>query len=674
MSNAPFHVAALTSPSDMSIRPIHPSQLAATLLVLAAFVSFIQPLTAAQITLAWDPNPEPDIDGYRLHYGVASGLYSESLDVGNTTTAIVPDLTDATTYFFIVTAYSTAGLESLPSNEVSANVGVDTVPPAPPGSLVATPGDGAVDLDWSDSIEPDLASYTVYRSATSGNGYASIAGGLTASSYTDGDGANGTTYYYVVTAMDAAGNQSNNSNESAATPVDMLAPIVNLTTESPTVNGDFNVAVDFSEAVGGLELTDFVIGGGLANGLVGSADSYTTTISPTTPGIVTVDLPAGAVSDAGGNGNISSNTLSVTYQDPNENPVAQFASAEVTQRGSVNGSFADLDASDDAYEVLTEISSGGKPSKRFSQLLHTWTFSVSGSNPVLHVEAFHDFSADGDDFVFSYSVDGVNFTDAITVTRIADDDLAQTASLGSVSGTVTIRVDDSNHSAGSNAHFDTLYVDTLFIETGGGGGATNSAPSFDGDPVTELDAIVGETYASSIADHASDADGDVLAFAKLDGPGWLMVDVDGTLGGIPAAGDLGEDQFTVEVSDAKGGAGQATLNIRVVPVGGILEMFVSNLAIGSRTHGGKRYSAVATIEVVDQTGAAVTGATVSVTWSGAISASGSGVTDATGRAVIESGRVKNGGTFVATVSDISATGFNYNPSLDTESSDSISAP
>jgi hypothetical protein len=426
--------------------------------------------------------------------------------------------------------------------------------------------------------------------------------------------------------------------------------------------------------VSGLELTDFEIGGGLALALTGGSANYTTTISPTIPGIVTVDLPAGAASDAGGNGNFASNLLSVTFGDPDGNPAAQFATGETTQRGSVSGSSADLVAGDGTYEILTEGSSGGKPSRRFSQLQHTWTFSVSGSNPVLHVEAFHDPSADGDDFVFSYSTDGINFAEVITVTGTSDQDKVQTASLGSVAGAVTIRVDDSNHSAGSNSHFDALYIDALFIETGSGGGTTNSAPSFDSDPLDEIDAIVGEAYNSTLADHASDADSDALTFAKIDGPAWLTVDPDGRLGGVPGAGDLGENQFTVEVDDAKGGTGQAKLNIRVVPVGGLVEMFVSNLSMSSRAHGGNRYSALVTIEVVDQTGAAVVGATVSVNWSGATSASGSAVTDATGSAVVESARVKRGGTFVATIGNVSASGFSYNASLDVESSDSITAP
>ena len=63
----------------------------------------------------------------------------------------------------------------------------------------------------------------------------------------------------------------------------------------------------------------------------------------------------------------------------------------------------------------------------------------------LSVEAFHDANSEGDDFVFSCSTDGINFTDLITVTKTSDDNTAQIAPLpAGVSGTVYIRVRDTD--------------------------------------------------------------------------------------------------------------------------------------------------------------------------------------------------------------------------------------
>ena len=81
-------------------------------------------LHAAQnITLKWDPNPAPNLAGYRLYYGTSSGVYTQEINVGNMTATLVSNLREGRTYFFAVTAYNTAA-ESLPSNEVSYKVPV----------------------------------------------------------------------------------------------------------------------------------------------------------------------------------------------------------------------------------------------------------------------------------------------------------------------------------------------------------------------------------------------------------------------------------------------------------------------------------------------------------------------------------------------------------------------
>src|SRR4051794_5522642 len=91
---------------------------------LAAFVLLIGsaiPLHAATVTLAWDPNPEPNIAGYIVSYGTTSKTYSTSVDVGKVTTWSV-SLTPGSRYYFAAQAYNTSGLRSAFSTEVSTNV------------------------------------------------------------------------------------------------------------------------------------------------------------------------------------------------------------------------------------------------------------------------------------------------------------------------------------------------------------------------------------------------------------------------------------------------------------------------------------------------------------------------------------------------------------------------
>jgi subtilisin family serine protease len=89
-----------------------------------------------------------------------------------------------------------------------------SAPPAPT-DLSATAGNASVSLAWTSSA--GAASYTVKRSAAAGGPYATVASGLTAASYTDTGLANGTTYHYVVSAVNTGG-ESPNSGEASATP------------------------------------------------------------------------------------------------------------------------------------------------------------------------------------------------------------------------------------------------------------------------------------------------------------------------------------------------------------------------------------------------------------------------------------------------------------------------
>ncbi|MEO5932628.1 MAG: alginate lyase family protein [Duganella sp.] len=102
--------------------------------------------------------------------------------------------------------------------------GAPSVIPAAPVALLAAPGDGAVPLRWQQSF--GATSYTVRRSTSSGGPYSTIAMDVTGGSYTDKSVANGTTYYYTVTAANSAGT-SVSSPEDSATPV---APMVNVAT------------------------------------------------------------------------------------------------------------------------------------------------------------------------------------------------------------------------------------------------------------------------------------------------------------------------------------------------------------------------------------------------------------------------------------------------------------
>jgi hypothetical protein len=92
---------------------------------VAAAVSFVctlalSPSAAGTIGLAWDPVSDPDLAGYRIYYGAASGNYTEQIDLGTITAHTLSGVADCTTWYVAVKAVDAVGQESdLFSNEVA---------------------------------------------------------------------------------------------------------------------------------------------------------------------------------------------------------------------------------------------------------------------------------------------------------------------------------------------------------------------------------------------------------------------------------------------------------------------------------------------------------------------------------------------------------------------------
>ena len=89
-------------------------------------------VNAAAVSLAWNANTETNLAGYRLYSGTATRSYSTNVAVAHpATTATVTNLQAGLTYFFAVTAFTTDGLESDYSDEVSYQVPGPSKPSKP---------------------------------------------------------------------------------------------------------------------------------------------------------------------------------------------------------------------------------------------------------------------------------------------------------------------------------------------------------------------------------------------------------------------------------------------------------------------------------------------------------------------------------------------------------------
>ena len=166
----------------------------------------------SQVSISWR-----SVSG-ATYYNVYDATSSPYIRINSTTSlnVIESGLTNGSTYCFVVTA-ANAGGESGYSNRVCAT---PTSPSSPPTNLTATAGNLIATLTWSASS--GATSYNIYQSTTSGGAYAEV-GSSTSTSAVVGSLSNGTTYYFVVTAVTSSG-ESGYSNQTSATPVSAPPP------------------------------------------------------------------------------------------------------------------------------------------------------------------------------------------------------------------------------------------------------------------------------------------------------------------------------------------------------------------------------------------------------------------------------------------------------------------
>ena len=178
----------------------------------------------AQVTLSWTA---PASDGgaaiidYDVYLGTSPG--GESAAPAKTvtgTSAVVTGLTNGTTYYFTVDAVNDADLHSAASAGATATPVLPVTAPGAPAGLTATAGDAQVSLSWTapgSDGGAHITSYDVYEGTTASVKHGTPVTSSKGTSVTVKNLANGTTYYFEVTAVNQAG-QGSASGAASATP------------------------------------------------------------------------------------------------------------------------------------------------------------------------------------------------------------------------------------------------------------------------------------------------------------------------------------------------------------------------------------------------------------------------------------------------------------------------
>jgi fibronectin type 3 domain-containing protein len=170
----------------------------------------------AQVNLTW--NASSGATAYYVKRSTTSGGPYTQIATPTATSYADNNVVNGTKYYYVVSAYNSYG-QSANSAEVNATP-VAPPPPAAPTGLEALAGNTQVNLAWTAST--GAASYHVKRSTTNGGPYTQVSA-PTAANFTDTGLTNGTIYYYVVSALNSAG-ESANSSQATATPAAPATP------------------------------------------------------------------------------------------------------------------------------------------------------------------------------------------------------------------------------------------------------------------------------------------------------------------------------------------------------------------------------------------------------------------------------------------------------------------
>lgn len=195
-----------------------------------------------QVTLNWGGSI--GATGYNVYRSTDGVTYSPDATISATSFAET-NLTDGVSYSYKVTAFNSTG-ESAAGAVASATPQVS--PPAPT-QLSAGIGTTSttVSLHWAAS--PGVSEYMVERAMIVGGGWATIASDVQGTSFNDVDATNGRTYYYTVTAVTPAGEQSADSNVATITIVP-AAP-----TGLAATTGNAQIALSWSASTGATSYT-----------------------------------------------------------------------------------------------------------------------------------------------------------------------------------------------------------------------------------------------------------------------------------------------------------------------------------------------------------------------------------------------------------------------------------
>ncbi len=553
------------------------------------------------------------IDGWSWTFG----------DGGNSTAANPSHTYNAAgTYTVSLTVSSS----SQGCNDTQTKTGYITVNPTPTANFVGSPTSGEAPLTVNFTNQSTNATSWSWNFGDGGTSTSQNPG----HTYADPG-----TYSVTLTATNACGSDVLTRTDYITVTAPPQDPPIADFTGSPT-SGDAPLTVQFTDlSTNGPTSWSWQFGDG------GSSTAQNPQYTYQDPGTYTVTLTATNTYGS----DVATKVDFITVTQPAQATKA-YAGMDIPVSGTVTNDYTYTLASDNSYEVLTEVAYTGHPKKTYSYLEHKWQMYVGGGNNVtFYLEAYRPNNADGDNFVFSYSTDDVTYTDMVTVASATEQ--VYTAALpSSLSGTVYIRVVDNNQSWGATS-LDAVYIDEMYIEF-----TPSAAP-----PVADFVGTPTTGYVPLTVQFTDQSSNGPTSWS------WDFGDGGTSTAQNPQHTYSAAGTYTVSLTATNqyGSDTNTKLNYITVQEAGNAA-HVADIAM-SRTAAGVNNIGVATVTIVDQNGTPVSGAVVSGYFNAPDNSTKTGTTDAGGVATIQSTKTKNAPTdWCFTVTDVSAAGYVYNSS------------
>jgi hypothetical protein len=160
------------------------------------------------LSAVWQPSDASDFAGYRVHAGTAAGIYDTSY-VATDTTFVISGLTEGTLYYIGVSAFDTDNNEGM---AIEAT-GTPLSTPRIPENLEQLVSSTYIKLGWKKNQELDIFGYGIFRSDSPTGTFVPITIDVVEdTSYIDNSVSDHTFYYYKISAVDSAMNQSAQSD------------------------------------------------------------------------------------------------------------------------------------------------------------------------------------------------------------------------------------------------------------------------------------------------------------------------------------------------------------------------------------------------------------------------------------------------------------------------------